>query len=522
MTIAAGAARRYLLAIGLLYLLAQWPLWGYVTDDTYIHLVYARHLLLGDGWVFNLGEPSYGSTSPLWVLLLAPFASGEAAGLLAARILAVGAGLIAIPVFYRLAARSIRSESLRLTATLLFATEVWFLRWAASGMEASLAVLVLLALFERLAAAPYRGGVFVIGLLAGLACLVRPEFYLLAALLLGAALLSARWRRRWLPLAAGVALPVLPWLLFAQWQFGEALPHTAAAKSGAWQGLDHLLIQSGRLLRVPLSSQGLLLALAGLGLATCLFGGRCRELMRGRHALAARPGRFRFYAALALAWGLALPIAFLARDIQVISRYLLVVTPLLPLGAVYCFEAWSERRPGLLRLLPLLIVLHLAPNLTLYFTRVLPYARQFSDDLESSLGRIADYLALRAPAGSGVAAPDIGLLGLRADCRIVDLGGLIHPEIAALWQRMGYDAMLDSLAFLPLQPADFLVDRAPVAARLAGRRADGRMLLPLLTREVQGLGLRSPQPQFYTLYRIGPLGELAPRPAVPAKPGGAP
>jgi len=523
MTIAAGAARRYLIAIGLLYLLAQWPLWGYVTDDTYIHLVYARHLLLGDGWVFNPGEPSYGSTSPLWVLLLAPFASGEAAGLLAARLMAVGAGLLAIPVFYRLAARSLRSETLRLTATLLFATEVWFLRWAASGMETSLAVLILLALFEHLAAAPYRGGVVVIGLLAGLACLVRPEFYLLAALLLAAALLSARWRRRWLALAVGTALPVIPWLLFAEWQFGEALPHTAAAKSGDWQGLGHLLVQTGRLLRVPISSQAALLAVAGLGLGTCLVGGRCRELLRGRHQLAgaAASGRFRFYAALGLAWGLALPAAFLARDVQVISRYLLIVTPLLPLGAMVCFELWSERRPGLLRLLPLLILLHLGPNLALYATRVLPYARRFSADLDSGLGRIADYLALRAPAGSWVAAPDIGLLGLNSDCRIVDLGGLIHPEIGALWHAMGYEAMLDSLAFLRLRPADYLVDRAPVAGRLTGRRPDGRVLLPLLSREVRGLGLRAPQSVVYTLYRIGPPGAAA-APVPPVAPGGAP
>ena len=519
MTIAAGSARRYLLAIGLLYLLAQWPLWGYVTDDTYIHLVYARHLLLGDGWVFNTGEPSYGSTSPLWVLLLAPFASGEAAGLLAARLLAVGAGLLAIPVFYRLAARSIRSETLRLAATLLFATEVWFLRWAASGMESSLAVLILLALFERLAAAPYRGGVLAIGLLAGLACLVRPEFYLLALLLLAGALLSARWRRRWLALAIGTALPVIPWLLFAQWQFGEALPHTAAAKSGQWQGMGHLLVQSGRLLRVPVSSQAALLGVAGLGLATCLIGGRCRDLLRKRHSLAgaAPRGRLRFYAALALAWGVALPVVFLARDVQVISRYLLIVTPLLPLGAIYCFELWCERRPALSRLLPLLILLHVAPNLGLYFTRVQPYARRFGAELDSGLGRIADYLALRAAAGTWVAAPDIGLLGLNSDCQILDLGGLIHPEIAALWQRMGYEAMVSSLAFLELHPADYLVDRAPVAARLAGRRPDGRVLLPLLSREVQGLGLRAPQPVVYTLYRIGPPDRIEP-PAAPAPP----
>src|SRR5439155_12684775 len=42
------------------------PLRGYLTDDTFIHLQYARHLAAGQGLVFNLGERVYGCTSPLW------------------------------------------------------------------------------------------------------------------------------------------------------------------------------------------------------------------------------------------------------------------------------------------------------------------------------------------------------------------------------------------------------------------------------------------------------------------------
>ena len=55
-----------LLAVGLM-----WPLRGYLTDDTFIHLQYARHLSLGHGLVFNPGERVYGCTSPLWATLIA-------------------------------------------------------------------------------------------------------------------------------------------------------------------------------------------------------------------------------------------------------------------------------------------------------------------------------------------------------------------------------------------------------------------------------------------------------------------
>src|SRR5690349_19296399 len=44
---------------------------GYTPDDTYIYLQYARNLVTGGGMSFNAGHPSYGFTSPLWVLIIA-------------------------------------------------------------------------------------------------------------------------------------------------------------------------------------------------------------------------------------------------------------------------------------------------------------------------------------------------------------------------------------------------------------------------------------------------------------------
>jgi hypothetical protein len=44
---------------------------GFPLDDAWIHQVYARNLVLHREWAFNPGQPSGGSTSPLWSLLLA-------------------------------------------------------------------------------------------------------------------------------------------------------------------------------------------------------------------------------------------------------------------------------------------------------------------------------------------------------------------------------------------------------------------------------------------------------------------
>ena len=45
---------------------------GYPLDDAWIHQTYARNLALRGEFAFVSGQPSAGSTAPLWTLLLAP------------------------------------------------------------------------------------------------------------------------------------------------------------------------------------------------------------------------------------------------------------------------------------------------------------------------------------------------------------------------------------------------------------------------------------------------------------------
>src|SRR5689334_20132665 len=54
----------YLAASALIYGL------GFPLDDSWIHQTYARNLALRHEWSFLPGQPSAGSTSPLWTLLL--------------------------------------------------------------------------------------------------------------------------------------------------------------------------------------------------------------------------------------------------------------------------------------------------------------------------------------------------------------------------------------------------------------------------------------------------------------------
>ena len=130
-----------LLTLGL-----AWPLRHYVTDDTYIHLRYAQQLAHGEGFVFNTGERVYGTTSPLWVLLLAYPMSLGVDGLLASKLLGAAATLAAVLLFWVLVRGNpsdrmgaIASPWLRACATVAWAVNAWMLRWSLSGMETPLA-----------------------------------------------------------------------------------------------------------------------------------------------------------------------------------------------------------------------------------------------------------------------------------------------------------------------------------------------------------------------------------------------
>ena len=67
----AVAAALFLTALGLCWYYLRGAPPVLPLDDAYIHFVYAENLADGNGLCFNAGRTSFGSSSPLWVALLA-------------------------------------------------------------------------------------------------------------------------------------------------------------------------------------------------------------------------------------------------------------------------------------------------------------------------------------------------------------------------------------------------------------------------------------------------------------------
>ncbi len=483
---------------------------GYVTDDTYIHLRYARHLVERGELSFNPGDPTYGCTSPLWVCGLALLLRLGLPALAAPWVLGGAAALLALLVFDALVARLPLPAAWRLPLLLLFAVDAWFLRWSWSGMETPLATALLLMLLWPVVARPAPPRLwFGWGLAAGLAGLARPEFLLLGPLawpwLAWRGERPLRWRAG-LPAALGAALVLGPWLLYARLAFGRFTPETATAKSYALTLAPDVIGAS--LLR---SAQQLGATQAPLwaGLLALILLGR-RAARRGDPAEGApRPGLI--VPAIVLTWLAVLCGGYAVKQVWVVSRYLSPLSPALLLAAALLAaplvpgRGASSGRWGA-RLRPAILVgaclATVALNGWLLAARVRPHARDLGRGLRECLVPLGEWLGANTPADAAVACLDIGALGWSSERRIVDLAGLVSPELLDIGRARGFPAMVESGAWLDVVAPDYLVDRTDGPPRWDGRVERGVTFTRLRDCVVPGLGVTEPQCWTVTLYRL--------------------
>ena len=513
----AGAApespwrRRHTAALAATVLLA-WahlvPFFGYLTDDTFIHLQFAKNLIRGDGFAFNSGEPTYGATSPLWVLLLAGIGRLVAgAGATPNDVVqmpelawvAKVCGALFLGLSVLLVARLGRVLGWRpwsaVATALLLSAHAWSARWAISGMETPLAVFLVLLALNALAGTLIEGrGAFAPGALLGLATLARPECWLLVALgLLSIALSGDRHRERTVAALAGVAVGAGPWLVAAWLWFHRIFPNTSAAKAGAWLDPSLMVAALRASLRILISTDAIPIAAAVVALA--LAGPALSGSLP--------PGRRAFWLVVA-AWPLVLVAGLAAGGVQVISRYLLPAVPSVLLLGVASLQWASERlkASGKAAAVLVFVALYAVPNVYLTLRYSAPHARRHTAGLRSSLATFGVWARIHTPPGTLIATPDIGAVGYYSDRPVLDLFGLVTPALAPIAVHEGYDAIVDRFLYEREGRPEFLIDRAREANRLARDNDPSNPYAFLMARAIPDLGITRPVRYIYSLYVI--------------------
>jgi hypothetical protein len=485
-------------------------LWPYVTDDTWIHLRYAQNLLERGEYAFNPGDPTYGSTSPLWVFSLVFLLKLGLAPLAAARVLGLIVGAAKLVVADRLLVRFSMPSGWRPWLLLLIALDAWFLRWTLSGMETPLAELLMLVLLGPVAASgPIAWLAW--GVTWGLGSLARPEIALLAPCALPWLLWLQRRRHpersaftSLAKVALGWLMVVGPWLVYAQSVFGRMIPGTAAAKSYPLQltpseVIDYLT----RTIQQLAAVQGVLWV-AFVVVAVGFWLDRRRGLAGGDgktfgpRALA--------LGAIAATWLVVLVGGYSVKQVWTISRY---VSPLLaPLLLTMAALAGAMlRRQGSRGrfgrwVTGIAVVLALLINAGLLAVKVRPYATVFSRGVHDCYYVTGEWLRDSTPPDAVIAALDIGAIGYASERRILDLAGLVSPDARALGLEMGFEEMVASRRWLDLGTPDYFFDRTEGPPRWAGQTFNGVRFELLDTCGIDGVGLAEAGVWTYALYRL--------------------
>ncbi len=224
---------------------------AWTCDDAYIVFRYAKNLVDGFGLVFNAGERVEGFTDLLWVLWTTPaFLLGIAPETWtnAWGIVFYG-GTIALLGFehFRLV-RLVASPAWAVlpVAALAAAAHGDWNAWATSGLETSAFTFFLVAGYVVLVGPLSTVRLAAVGLLFGLATLLRPDGVLPA--IVGGVFVIATTRalRPAAVYAVGFSAVWLPAAAFRLWYYGSLVPNTFWAKSAnlAWwaQGFRYLCL----------------------------------------------------------------------------------------------------------------------------------------------------------------------------------------------------------------------------------------------------------------------------------------
>jgi hypothetical protein len=200
-------------------------------DDCYTTLRYAANLAGGNGFVFNIGEPVWGTTTPLFTLILA--ATASLFGVSALETATVVYGIAGYTIFWFLLlkileeARVPRLISVPVVVLTMFAPA--FFENSLSGMETPL----VLALMAGSYLCYMHDRPVGLGLLFGLLLLSRIDTLAWIGVVgLAYIVRHIKGQRRPIILAlAAFALTALPWHVFAWIKFHSLIPQTVTAKA---------------------------------------------------------------------------------------------------------------------------------------------------------------------------------------------------------------------------------------------------------------------------------------------------
>lgn len=445
LAIASGVSMAVYLAVSAGYYRIGFPL-----DDSWIHLTYARNLAVFGEWAFQPGIPSAGSTAPLWTALLSIGFLIKLAPYIWTYLLG-GLLLWGLALTGEVVVRRISPDyRARVPWAGMFLIFEWHMVWSASsGMETLFHALLVSIVLAMLMYGSRR--YLTMGLLAGLSVWVRPDgitllgpvfVYVLAGRGGGESERDGSGSRRWQDFSQfliGFASLFGPYLLFNLVLAGTPMPNTFYAKQAEYAGWQArpFLTRFGELMLQ-------------------LFAGPSLALLPGAVGWLVISLRKRDWGTLAgMAWFAGYLFLYVQRlPVYQHGRYIMPAMPIFFLWGLAAFFPFTKsQKLGRYQWITSTTWSSFLGIMTFLFWLYGAYT--YAKDvalIESEMVETAKWVAENIPQGELIAAHDIGALGYYDDHPLIDLAGLVSPEVVPIIRDE------DKLAaFLNEQDAHYLI-----------------------------------------------------------------
>ena len=461
----------------------------YLSDDAFIHIGFINGLLKGDGFSFA-GNRTYGTTSPLWVILGSGFSFVTRDPELSIRILSGFFTFLSISFFYFLISKLKLSEAVKIIVLLSLAINPFVLRWSLTGMEATAAMflmIVFIILFQKEQSLKIQ---IYTGILFGISYLLRPEFggfFLLTILYI---IIKKKSDRKNLIFIIPAVLIISAWLIFSYFHFGTILPNTYTAKSS-----HHLITFDVRTLFR--NAQTFFI----VNLPDFIFSGILILLIVFIH----KRGRKELFLSISdkvkdlniivfILWIFTFYIFYILRDITIVSRYEIIFIPLIIFLVAIVFENLlnfkTKRFFTFLKSAYVFLIIFSSAILT--FNVIKPSVDDFVNGFQSTYKHIAQIINSNSKVQDvSVGVADVGIIGADSNAKVYDSVGLVDNE------RFKYKSTLEYYLdkkpdFIILREEENIIDVIPVNV--------GYKIL--FSKKLPGFGIKEQEARTVTLYKI--------------------
>ena len=443
----------------------------FMPDDTFIHIGYAKDICAGKGYSFA-GNKTYGSTSPLWPPCIAALTVAHIDLEHAARLLSFLFSVASICLMYCVT-RLRFNIPISFSASCLLCFNAYFLRWSLTGMEATAACFFMLVLIFLLFKEK-RGTIDrFFYLIIGLSPLVRPEFYLFVSFFFLFIFFTEPAKKYAAKLLISL-IPLVIWNCFAFVYFGTIIPTTFSIKAGntffstEWD----TLVRSAKLFL-----SGNLIEFCVIFLAMVLL------ILHSRQALRKMTSHIiRSEFMLITLWIISFYLYYILKNVTILSRYSLVVLPLIILLAValltkVCEQYHLSRKTTNLLLVVVVVTSLLVHGLFTYYI-VKPDADNFTHGFQQEYKNIASLFSREGYTNGSVALSDVGIIGVYSGLKIYDFVGLVDKD------RFHFSSKRDY--FINKKPR-YLITRGEI--NLEELRDASVSFQEIYTTQITGLGI---------------------------------